>query len=346
MMPPVVMLDLMGLELTHEEHSLLQHPQVAGVILFTRNYATRAQLRELIQQIRRVTRPDFLIAVDQEGGRVQRFRNEFVELPALGALGHHYQHHPSQALQLAETAGWIMASELLAEDLDFSFAPILDLNKPLSQIIANRAFHADPQIVIALAKHYLRGMQRAGMAATGKHFPGHGSVEADSHVAIPVDQRTYQEIEREDLVPFAELIKENRLSGIMPAHVVYSQVDETPAGFSKFWIQQILRQHLNFQGVIFSDDLTMAGAHQVGDLITRARLALTTGCDVILICNDRPGAMEVLQNLERHPIQDIDFNPNRLRKMLRQGKLKGDALYESSAWQQAVHLLDSLPKLT
>jgi beta-N-acetylhexosaminidase len=310
-----VMLGLTGLALTPTEIEILQHPQTGGVILFTRNYQTSEQLKDLLHQIRAATPRHLLVAVDHEGGRIQRFREGFTQLPALGEIAKLYQASPTEAQRVAKQTGKLMAAELRAFDIDFSFAPVLDLDKGISSIIGDRAFHRDPKIVVELAKAYISGMRAAGMAAVGKHFPGHGSVAPDSHIAISVDSRTYEEIMADDGLPFAELIKDD-LEGIMPAHIIYDQIDAHPTGFSRFWLQAVLRQRLGFQGAIFSDDLNMAGAAGVGNIIERARLALSAGCDCILICNDQADAGKVLEDLGKHPVKCDPLSSQRLLKFI------------------------------
>jgi len=329
-----VMLDLDGLEISAEEQELLQQPLVGGVILFQRNYASPRQLQELIQAIRSCRKP-LLIAVDQEGGRVQRFRKDFIELPPMQQFGKYYDEAPLQAKQLAKTCGWIMASELLAYTVDFSFAPVLDIDYGISAVIGNRAFHKQPGGVADLAQAFWQGMHEAGMAGVGKHFPGHGFVAADSHTDIPTDLRSYQEIAGQDLETFKNLIQQG-LEGIMPAHIIYSAVDSKPAGFSAYWLQDILRRQLHFSGVIFSDDLNMAGASGMGSYAERAKLALAAGCDMILICNQRQGAYEILKSLS---VQSGGINP-RLQAMQGHSHYKTrDDLYQSLAWQKAVTAL-------
>lgn len=286
-----LMLDIAGTWLTAEDRHLLRQPQVGGLILFARNIEHAQQVRELCASIRAV-RPDVLLAVDQEGGRVQRLRQGFVKLPAMGAMDAH-----ANAQELALACGWIMAREVLAAGLDFSFAPVLDLDYGRSAVIGARSFSGRAQRAAELAGAFITGMQQAGMAATGKHFPGHGWAEADSHVAIPVDERSLEQIRAQDLVPFARLAQ--RLGAVMPAHVIYPQVDEQPAGFSRVWLQRILREELGFKGVIFSDDLSMAGAHVVGDAAARIEAALQAGCDMGLVCNDRAAAELALTHLQR-----------------------------------------------
>lgn len=291
-----VMLDLAGAALTAKERERLRHPLVGGVILFTRNYQSPDQIAALVREIHELRTPRLLVAVDHEGGRVQRFREGFTRLPPLRRFGQLYDENPKRAKRLAHTAGWLMASELRAVDIDFSFAPVLDLDRGISEVVGDRAFHSSPDVVADLAISYVAGMTEAGMAATGKHFPGHGGCTADSHAALPVDDRRFADIYVEDLVPFERLV-EGGLAGMMPAHVVYPRVDAQPAGYSRVWLQEVLRQRLGFQGIIFSDDLSMKGAHVAGGMVERAELALAAGCDMVLVCNDAAGADEVLQRL-------------------------------------------------
>ena len=289
-----VMLDLVGLELTQEECELLTHPAVGGVILFARNYLNRYQLKQLIAAIRAI-RPNVLVAVDQEGGRVQRFDEGFVTIPPMRALGDYYDQTPAKAEKLARDVGWLMATELRDVGVDFSFAPVLDLDTGNSQVIGTRAFHRNPATITTLAGAFIEGLKEAGCASVGKHFPGHGFVQADSHTEIPVDTRSLPQLEH-DLSPFAALIKQG-LDGIMPAHVIYTEVDRQPAGFSRYWLQQKLRTEYNFKGVIFSDDLSMEGASVAGDMAARVDLAQQAGCDMLLICNDRTMVSEVLDHM-------------------------------------------------
>lgn len=334
-----LMLDLIGVELSAEERELLQHPMTGGVILFTRNYEDKQQLTELVQQMRAVSQQPLLIAVDHEGGRVQRFRPEFSRLPPLGEFGAIYQEQPEKALQLAEKAAWLMAIELRELAIDFSFAPVLDLDYGVSEVIGDRSFGRDPNRVVSLASAYIKGMKAAGMAATGKHFPGHGAVVADSHLAIPEDKRSEAEIWQDDIQPFIQLHQQGQLDAIMPAHVIYSQLDQQPAGFSAYWLQTILRQKIGFEGVIFSDDLSMEGASFAGGYTERAEAALAAGCDMILACNHRAGAIEILDQVRHKPTFE---QSQRLQRMV------GKPLYNQSAqlgreyWEQVATEITAL----
>lgn len=322
-----LMLDLEGITLTAAEKELVAHPHVGGIILFARNYQNVAQVTALVQALRAI-RPELIIAVDQEGGRVQRFREGFVALPPMKVFGDLYETDPDLARQRSYQCGWLMASEVLATGVDISFAPILDVDCGISEVIGNRAFHADPQIAVKLLREFIRGMHDAGMAATGKHFPGHGSVAADSHIALPVDDRSWNEIEAHDLLPFVALARE--LQGIMPAHVIYSKIDPNPAGFSSFWLQDILRERLKFDGVIFSDDLSMEGAVATGSFSERAYAALDAGCDMVLVCNHRAGALEVLAALEKRGEFPVQSRFDALRGKFKQG---WDALHNDANWK-------------
>ncbi len=326
-----VMLDLEGPSLTSEEREILAHPAVGGVILFTRNYESPGQLSGLVRQIHEVRHPRLLTAVDHEGGRVQRFRDGFTHLPSISMLGALHAHHTERAMHLAETTGWLMASELRAVGVDISFGPVLDIERNISVVMKERCFDSDPQIIAELAHAYVRGMNKAGMEATGKHFPGHGSVCEDSHYEIPVDTRRYEDIYTEDILPFERMIHYG-LAGIMPAHVIYEQCDAQPAGFSRFWITNILRGQLGFQGVIFSDDLSMVGAAGAGSFSDRAMLALDAGCDIVLICNDRTGAIEVIEAVDEpaHAAAGL-----RLARMHGRHEISRNELLASDQWQAA-----------
>ena len=291
------MLDLDGFDLSQIEKELLVHPQVGGVILFSRNYESKRQLRFLTKSIRQKM-PDGLIAVDQEGGRVQRFRHEFVSLPAFKSYGHIYDKNPTESKKQAQEMAYTMARELIEVGVDMSFSPVLDVDRGYSEVIGDRSFHHDSNIVADLGRAFIQGMHRAGMPATGKHFPGHGAVRADSHKTLPVDQRHYEEIMHEDIQPFLNL--NQVLDAVMPAHILYENVDSQPTCFSSFWLQKVLRATLKFEGVIFSDDLSMAGAEFVSDYVTRSEKALDAGCDMILVCNQQEQAIKVLEYLEKY----------------------------------------------
>jgi len=294
-----VMLDIAGVELTDEDRELIAHPAVGGVILFTRNYVEPGQLAALTSAIAAVKSPRPLIAVDQEGGRVQRFRHGFTRLPPPACFAELHCRDAAAARRAASAAGWLAATELGAVGIDFSFAPVLDVERGLSRVIGDRAFGSDAAVVCELAAAWLDGAAAAGMAGCGKHFPGHGAVEADSHLELPVDARALAELERIDLVPFRYLIRRG-LPAVMPAHVVYSAIDPNPAGFSPFWLGEVLRGRFGFDGMVFSDDLDMAAASAGGGFGERATAALRAGCDMAVICNNRPGAIEVVQALSSH----------------------------------------------
>jgi len=287
-----VMLDIGGLELTVEDRERLAHPLVGGVILFARNYGSPSQLKELVASIRGLRDLAPLIAVDHEGGRVQRFREGFTAIPPMRSLGELWDRDVAGAGEEAERLGRVIAAELLAHGVDFSFTPVLDLDYGTSEVIGDRAFHRHPNAVAHLASALRRGLGAGGVAAVAKHFPGHGFVAGDSHHETPRDPRPLAALEADDLVPFAALIREG-IEGVMPAHVIYPEVDAQPAGFSHVWLTDILRQRLGFDGLIFSDDLSMAGAQGAGDIVDRARAAQEAGCDMVLVCND-PDATDAL----------------------------------------------------
>jgi len=296
--PGPVVVDVAGIALTQEEITRLRHPQVGGVILFARNFQTRAQLTDLCAAIHACRDEPLLISVDHEGGRVQRFRDDgFTRLPAMRSLGDLWARDPLLALQRASDAGYVLAAELRACGVDFSFTPVLDLDYGTSRVIGDRAFHRDPAIVAQLARALIGGLQCAGMAACGKHFPGHGFVEADSHHDSAVDSRELAAIVRDDAAPYRWL-GDLLLPAVMPAHVIYPKVDARPAGFSPVWIQTILRQQLGYDGLIFSDDLTMQAAAVAGDIHARAQAALTAGCDMVLVCNRPDLADDLLARLQ------------------------------------------------
>ncbi len=290
------MLDIADAQLSAAEAELLRHPLVGGVILFSRNYRSPQQLGELTATIRALRKPALLIAVDHEGGRVQRFREGFSPIPAMRRLGEAWDRDQAQACAAARDIAYVLASELLACGVDFSFAPVLDVDFGASGVIGDRALHSDPAAIAQLSTALIAGLREAGMASVGKHFPGHGHVRADSHLAVPVDERGYADIEAADLVPYKVLIKRG-LSAVMPAHVIYPKVDAHPAGFSSKWLRQILRIELNFDGMIFSDDLSMEGASVAGGVVERGTAALAAGCDMVLLCNAPEAATRLLDGL-------------------------------------------------
>lgn len=294
-----LMLDLDGLVLSSDDRQLLANPQVGGVILFARNILSREQVCTLVAEIRSCSK-NILIAVDQEGGRVQRFSHGFTKIPSMQQVGDLVESAGSEGVALSRELGWLMASEVLACGLDISFAPVLDVDRDTSSIIGDRAFSDQPKKVITAAAAFIEGMQDAGMASTGKHFPGHGGVIADSHLEAPVDNRSWDQLKRHDLMPFQSLAK--TLSGIMPAHITFPSIDPDSVGFSVFWLKEVLREQLGFSGVIFSDDLSMKAADIVGSYVDKAKAALAAGCDMILVCNDRKGAREVLSYMEYQQI--------------------------------------------
>jgi len=322
------MLDVAGLTLAQDEKEKLNHPNTGAIILFSRNYQNPEQVTELINSIRAARHGDILIAVDQEGGRVQRFQQGFTRLPPAASY--------AQTPELAEQAGWLMAAELLAVGVDFSFAPVLDIDCGVSEIIGNRSFSTDPTLATHLSSLFRKGMKEAGMAATGKHFPGHGAVALDSHLTLPVDERNLDKIRAKDLKPFKQLIEEG-LEGIMPAHVVYPKIDPNPAGFSPFWIQQVLRKELNFNGTVFSDDLSMEGAASVGDFPERARLAQLAGCDMILVCNNPTAAEQVLESL---PVTKNPVREQRLSRMQGKPQLNREQLIQTEKWHKLSTLIN------
>ena len=325
-----VMVDLAGVAIEPEERDLLAHPQVGSVILFTRNYESPEQLSRLTAEIHAIRTPPLLVAVDQEGGRVQRFREGFTRLPPLRDIGRRFTVRRAEGLALARQLGWLMAAELRARGVDLSFAPCVDIDYGLSRVIGDRALHSDADAVAELAVAYMLGMRDAGMAATAKHFPGHGAVAADSHVALPVDRREWADLEG-DLRPYQRLMA-NGLPAVMVAHVVFPEVDEKPASLSRRWIDGVLRGDLGFQGAIFADDLSMAGAAAFGDIATRARLALEGGCDVLPVCNDRASAVALLDSLRTAP------DPvSRMRLVRLHGRDMGSTpLVADPRWQTAV----------
>lgn len=337
-----LMIDLAGARLAPVERERLTHPHVGGVILFTRNFESIGALRDLVAELHALREPRLLVAVDHEGGPVQRFRQGFTVLPPAQRYGRLHDSNPAQALAAAEESGWLMAAELRACGIDFSFAPVLDLDFGVSAVIGERAYHRDPEVVAALARAVMRGMQSAGMAAVGKHFPGHGGVAADSHHAVPVDPRPFAELDLADLIPFRRLIAAG-LPGLMPAHVIYPAVDALPAGFSRIWLDDVLRQYCRYTGALFSDDICMEGASVAGSHVERAQAALAAGCDMVLVCNDSAAADAVIEGLAVAPDPVAQA---RLIRMHGRGAVAADPV-GTPRWQQAraaIARLDPAPQ--
>lgn len=336
-----VMIDVEGTELNDDDKRRLQHPLVGGVILFKRNYINNAQLKALTDSIHAVRQPPLLIAVDHEGGRVQRFRDGFTKIPPMREFGKIWDKHPKKAKELAKEAGWILAAELRAHGVDFSFTPVLDMDYGDSLVIGDRAFHKHTQAIHDLSYSLMQGLKQGGMPAVGKHFPGHGFVVADSHVSIPVDERSFDDIAANDMQPFKHMIDDG-LPAIMPAHVIYPKVDDKPAGFSSKWLQKVLRERLGFDGVIFSDDLSMEGATVAGGVTERALAALNAGCDMVLVCN-RPDLVDQL-------LQELKWEisgPSRARLARMHGQKHPEsliALHERRDFMDAVHRVGQVGK--
>ncbi|HDZ16500.1 hypothetical protein LCGC14_0886820 [marine sediment metagenome] len=334
-----LMVDLLGTVLSETEKEMLKHPLVGGVILFTRNYESVEQITTLCNEIHQLRQPHLLISVDHEGGRVQRFRKGFTRLPPVAAIAKDHHQNPKLSLQRAEQTGWLMAAELRSVGVDFSFAPDLDLNYGVSEVIGDRSFHRDPQVVTEIARHYILGMKNAWMSAVGKHFPGHGAVEVDSHLGLPVDHRHIEDMLKADMLPFTLL--SNELAGIMPAHIVYEQNDKLPACFSPFWLQEILRDRLQFQGAILSDDLSMEGAAIIGGPLERAEAALSAGCDMVLVCNN-PGSVE--QVIDGLKVSTDPLRNARLMRLHGRHSTPRNELQQSVQWKQAVQtVMDYAP---
>lgn len=335
--PGPVMVDLKSTNIDAEEREMLTHPACGGVILFARNIESPEQVLDLNQQIQKLN-PSLLLAVDQEGGRVQRLVNGFTKLPAFRTL-ESASDSLERAKYFAKHHARVMALETLSVGFDISFTPVLDVCTQTSRVIGDRAFHEDPDTIVEIAKEYIGAMNACGMAATGKHFPGHGSIDADSHVELPVDNRSFESIEQHDIKPFAKLA--TALGGVMPAHVIYPAVDQLPAGFSGRWVKEILRKQLSFNGAVFTDDLSMKGAEVVGDFIDRAEAAMQADCDMVLVCNQPSAAGDVLEHLRNR------LNPSSSHRILSmKGRQTGRTLYknlnEDNRWAESRSIISEL----
>lgn len=328
-----IMMDVLGTSLTEQDKELVQHPLVGGLILFSRNFESIPQIQQLICDIRIAAKQPLLVAVDHEGGRVQRFREGFSQIPAMGSLYSLAENKINLAKQYAWNAGALMALEVRAVGIDISFAPVLDIND-ISDVIGMRAFGKDPQIVVTLASAFIDGMAHVDMKATGKHFPGHGSVQADSHVDLPIDKRSFDEVFSKDIIPFKHLIQANKLDAIMPAHVIYPDVDDKSVGFSPIWLQEVLRGQLGFNGTIFSDDLSMEAASSIGGYIERAEAAQQAGCDMLLVCNNREACIDVI---DKANIKVSNKSTHRIAKMLMNKQLSWSVMQKMSLWRDLAH---------
>jgi beta-N-acetylhexosaminidase len=329
-----VIADVVGTALSDEDRERLRHPAAGAVILFSRNYETPEQLRALIEEIERLREPALPVCVDHEGGRVQRFREGFTAIPAMRSIGRQWDRDKDAAREAARAAAYVIGAELGAHGIDFSFAPVLDLDYGASTVVGDRALHYDPNAVGALAAALIQGFADAGMAAVGKHFPGHGFAAADSHFDAPRDERAFAEIFKKDIAPYRAAFQAG-LAGVMPAHVIYTRCDAEPAGYSKYWLQGVLRGKLGFDGLVFSDDLSMAGASAVGGPPERARAALAAGCDMVLLCNNPAGQAKLLDSLGDAQLK----NPERLERMRKKG---GRDLRKSVAYREAQEALAAL----
>ena len=330
-----VMLDIEGTELTPSDRRLLRSPAVGGLILFARNYVSPEQIADLVAEVRGLRKPSLLIAVDHEGGRVQRFREGFTAIPPMRSLGLHYRRDPDEARALAETVGWIIGRELRSVGVDLSFSPCVDLDWGVNAAIGDRSFHRRPAVVTDLATRYSRGLARAGMAAVAKHFPGHGAVVADSHESLPIDRREPGEL-LDDIEPFHALIRRRAVAGIMLSHVLYAEIDNLPASLSAAWISQELRGRLNFDGAVFSDDMSMKATGRFGSMAERCRRALDAGTDMVVVCNDREAARSAVGSLEGYS------NPPSLVRLARLHGGQTETytrLRDDGDWQSAVERL-------
>lgn len=334
-----LIIDLRSITLTPEEKEILAHPSVGGIILFTRNYESREQIKQFCQTIRSVRKLPLLIMVDQEGGKVQRFIKDFTRLPALSAIGKNYDDHPEQTCRLARNCGWLMAAELVSVGIDISLAPVLDLNKGISHVIGERAFHADPQAVSQLALAFIQGMRDAGMPATAKHFPGHGSIAVDSHTTCSIDERLFHEVERNDMLPFTTLIKAG-ISAIMAAHISFPMIDPLSVGYSRFWLVEVLRKQLGFRGVIFSDDLNMEGANISSNYTDRVIAAKEAGCDFTLLCNNPSAMIQVLDTL---PVSKYQIDRDKWGLLQKDNSNKINESYQTQPrWRETREFLKNL----
>ena len=325
------MLDVEGVSLTPADRELLRAPAVGGVILFTRNYASPEQIADLVAEIRALRSPALLVAVDHEGGRVQRFREGFSAIPAMAHLGLEYDNDPESATMLARQVGWLIASELRAAGIDLCFAPCVDLDWGVNEAIGDRAFHKHPDAVADLAAAFSRGLRSAGMAAVAKHFPGHGAVVADSHLQLPVDRREYGDV-LDDMRPYERLVNGGQVAGIMIAHVVYNEMDDLPASFSRYWIEHELRSRMGFGGAVFCDDLSMKATDAYGSMRRRAKRALDAGCDMVIVCNDRRRAEQAVEALNDYsnPLSLV-----RLARLHGTGHVLRESLRASELWREA-----------
>lgn len=335
-MGPLV-LDIEGTVLNESDIRRISDPLVGMVILFTRNYENREQLTRLCKHIHSV-KPDILIAVDHEGGRVQRFREGFTQIPAMQKLGELFKTQSENALLAAMACGYVMAAELRACGVDMTFAPCLDVDFGRSQIIGERAFSSDPSVITQLALALVQGFRLAGMSNCGKHFPGHGFVKADSHLELPEDERSYEALEATDLKPYIWMGQ--ALDSVMAAHVLYPEADSKPAGFSSYWLQTVLRDTLHFTGAVFSDDLSMKGAVGEGDVTQRAHAALKAGCDMLILCNDLEASDSLLKTLQ---FEDTPQRQERVKRLMPKGEaLQWDALVNSALYKRSKALIPSV----
>lgn len=333
----MLLIDIKDKELCQEEVEIIQHPLVSGLILFSRNFYDKAQLEALVKSIRQRVKKPLLITVDQEGGRVQRFREGFTKLPAMQAFNT-LAKNPQEATILAQQTGWLMAAEMFALDIDLSFAPVLDLGHQC-KAIGDRSFGESPETILPIAEAFINGMREIGMATTGKHFPGHGHVLADSHLETPFDDRPKDIIFSHDILPFKQLISKGKLSAMMPAHVIYTQCDSQPASGSEYWLKHVLRKQLNFTGVIFSDDLGMKGAGFMGDFVERSEKALHAGCDLLLLCNEPQGVVQVLDGLKYQPTES---QTKRHISLMKRKTVSWEALEMSARYQQTKQCVTQL----